>query len=154
MNAVVELARRFVAAAASTSPRIPELELFPADNLVPGSQTLQSADAFGFDQFKNVFTAQYQLDERELTTFITSCPNADAATTLRAAYRAFLLDNGGKELESAANPDLGKPIEIMGGVEIVFRQDNLVAGVHAAPSLQSAQQLAARLRERLIREKK
>ena len=148
MNATLELAKRFVAASPTSSERLPEFEIFPPENLVPGSQTLQSTDAFGFDQFKNVFTAQYRAHDADVMAFVTSGSTAEAAAALSAAYRSFLLANGGKEIEAPAS-SLGKPVEIMGSVELVFSKGKFVAGVHSAPSVNVAVELASRLSERL-----
>ena len=148
MNAMLELAKHFVAASPPSSERLPEFQLFPTENIEPGSQTLQSTDAFGFDKFKNVFTAQYRIGDADVMGFITSCANPEAAATLSAAYRSFLLNNGGKKLETAAS-DFGAPVEIMGTVELVFTSGNRVAGVHSAPSLAVALELAQRLNKSL-----
>ncbi len=146
--AMLGLATRFVADHPAGESRLAQLEILPTENLVPGSFTLQSSDAFGFDRFKNVFTANYRSNDAEVTAFVTSCADARAAADLRDAYRAFLIANGGKELPSAGG-EWGKPIEIMGSVEIVFSKGTLVAGVHSAPSLAAAEQLARRVNERL-----
>jgi len=148
MNATLDLARRFVAASPKSSERLPEFDVFPRENLVSGSQTLQSADALGFDQFKNVFTAQYHVGNGDVMAFVTSCANADAADKLSAAYRSFLLENGGKELEGPIS-DLGKPIKIMDAIELVFSKGKVVAGVHSAPSVDVAVELASRLGKQL-----
>jgi hypothetical protein len=149
MQAVAGMASRFVAANPGGTARLPELAALPTEDLEPGSYTLQSSDAFGFDQFKNVFTAQYKLGGAELTAFVMSCPGTAEAAASRDAYRAFLLANGGKETNSAGADAAGKPIEIMGSFEFVFSSGKLVAGVHAAPELAPGGQLAARLRERI-----
>jgi hypothetical protein len=148
-KAMLALASRFVAANPPSATRLPQLDLFPAENVVPGSFAMQSTDAFGFDRFKDVFTAQYKVGGPELTAYLTSCRDADAAAALRDAYRSFLLANGGKEIELPTNSALGKPIEIMSSIEIVFSERNFVAGIHAAPAVAPAQQVAGRLRGRL-----
>lgn len=148
MNATLDMAQRFVAASPKSSERLPEFEVFPAENLVAGSQTLESTDAFGFDQFKNVFTARYRAGNAEVMAFVTSCSSADAADKLSAAYRSFLLENGGKEMESPVS-DFGKPVKIMDGFELVFSQGKVVAGIHSAPTTDVAVELAHRLGERL-----
>jgi hypothetical protein len=149
MNATRALAGRFVAANPAAAGSLPGMDLLPTEDLLAGSQTLQSADAFGFDQFKNVFTAQYKLDAVDVLAFVTSSPNAGTAAALRDAYRSFLLANGGREVESPANEAAGKPIEIMGTFEIVFSEGTFTAGIHAAPAIVPAEQLARRLHERL-----
>lgn len=153
MNASLDLAKRFVAASPLAAGRLPEFDLFPPDKLIPGSQTLESADAFGFDQFKNVFTAQYHTGDADVTLFVISCSSPESAAGLSAAYRSFLLANGGKEMESPES-SLAKPVGIMGGVELVFSKGRFVAGVHSAPSIAIAVQLANPLGARLLKQPK
>jgi hypothetical protein len=148
LNAIVAMAKNFVAATSVGGGQMAEMQLLPTNNLVAGSITLQTSDAFGFDQFKNVFTAQYNLNGAEAMAFVTTCGSADAAKALRDAYRGFLLANGGKET-TASSPEIGSVIEIMGSFEIVFCQGNRVAGIHSAPTLPVAVQLADTLQQRL-----
>jgi Family of unknown function (DUF6599) len=152
MNAVTALARRFAAAHASSGARMTQLDLLPPENLVSGSQALQVTDAFGFDQFKNVYTAQYKLNGVELAAFVSSCTDATAAVALRDAYRSFLIANGGKELETQPSGEWGRAIGIMGGIEIVFSRGHFVAGIHAAPDLASGETVASRLYQRLAQQ--
>jgi hypothetical protein len=155
MAAMRAMARQFVAAHPPGAAEIPELKLFPPENLEAGSQGLQIVDAFGFDQFTNVFTAKYHVPggatNAEILAFLELTKTPAAAAALRDAYRSFLLANGGKEIESQDAASIGKPIEFMGNFEIIFSQDNALAGVHAAPDAASAtkvaQQLAASLRK-------
>jgi hypothetical protein len=148
MNATLDMARRFVAASPKSAERLPEFEVFPPENLVAGSQTLESADAFGFDQFKNVFTARYRTGSVDVMAFVTSCSSQDAANKLSIAYRSFLLENGGEEME-APTTEFGKPIKIMDAIELVFSKGKVVAGVHSAPSVEVAVELANQLDQRL-----
>jgi hypothetical protein len=153
MAAMLAMARQFVVAHLPGAAEIPELKLFPPENLAAGSQSLQVADAFGFDRFTNVFTAKYRLpggatNAEVLAFFEITKTSADAAT-LRDAYRFFLLANGGKEIEAGATPSLGKPINFMDNVEIIFADGNVVAGVHAAPDAGSAAKVARLLADRL-----
>jgi hypothetical protein len=154
VKAMTAMARGFVAATAPGSGRLPQMELLPAQDLVPGSYTLQSADVFGFDQFKDVFTAQYKVNDAQVLAFVTSCQNADAAAALRDAYRAFLVENGGKPVAGQPGGDADKPIELMGSIEIVFSEGKYVAGVHAAPALGPAEQIAGRLHQQLAQKTK
>jgi hypothetical protein len=149
MAAMLAMARQFVAANPSGATRIPELELFPPENLEADSQGLQVADAFGFDRFTNVFTAKYRVDKAEVIAFLEMTKTPAAAAALREAYRSFLLANGGKEIESRNVTALGKPINFMDGVEIVFAEGDVVAGVHAAPDAASAAKVAQLLADNL-----
>jgi hypothetical protein len=147
------MARQFVAANPPGVTRIPELKLFPPENLEAGSQGLQVADAFGFDQFTNVFIAKYRLPDgatnAEVLAFLEMTKTPADAATLRDAYRSFLLANGGKEIEAGDAASLGKPISFMDSVEIIFAEGDMVAGVHAAPEAVSAVKVARLLADRL-----
>ena len=155
MAAMRAMARQFVVAHPPGAAEIPELKLFPPANIEAGSQGLQIVDAFGFDQFTNVFTAKYRVPggatNAEVLAFLELTKTSAAAAALRDAYRSFLLANGGKEIEAGDSASLGKPINFMDNIEIVFAESNMVAGVHAAPDAASAakvaQQLAGSLRK-------
>jgi hypothetical protein len=153
MAAMQAMARQFVAAHPPGAAEIPELKLFPPENLEAGSQGLQIVDAFGFDQFTNVFTAKYRVPDgatnAEALAFLELTKTTAAAAALRDAYRSFLLANGGKEIESPDAASIGKPIEFMGNIEVVFSQDNALAGVHAAPDAASAAKVAQQLADSL-----
>jgi hypothetical protein len=152
MAAMRAMARLFVAAHPPGAAEIPELKLFPPDNLEAGSQGLQIVDAFGFDQFTNVFTAKYRVPDgatnAEVLAFL-ELTKTPAAAALRDAYRSFLLANGGKEIESQDAASIGMPIEFMGNIEIVFAESNMVVGVHAAPDSASAAKVAQQLADSL-----
>jgi len=153
MTAMRAMARQFVAAHPPGEMRIPELNLFPAENLEANSQNLQVVNVFGFDQFTNVFTAKYSVPAGatniEVQAFFELTKSPAAAAALRDAWRSFLLANGGKEIESGNATALGKPINFMDGIEIAFSQDNAVAGVHAAPAAAAAAKVAQELADSL-----
>ncbi|MFO1475697.1 MAG: DUF6599 family protein [Verrucomicrobiota bacterium] len=139
VQAMIAAARLFAAGSGGT--RLEQLSLLPADHLVAGSQALQTADVFGFDKFKNVYTADYSINGQIILGFVTECADPAAADSLRDAYRAFLIENGGKPA--------GDSIEIMGAYEFVFSQGARVAGVHAAPNPAAATALAGILQAHL-----
>jgi hypothetical protein len=155
MTGMMAMARAFVAAHPPGPSVIPELKWFPPENREADNDGLQMADAFGFDGFTNVFTARYQLPSGgtnvEVLAYLKITKTVADATALRDAYRSFLLSNGGKEMEAGGAAELGKPINFMDSIEIVFAESNIVAGVHAAPDAASAtkvsQQLADSLRK-------
>jgi hypothetical protein len=153
MVAMRAMARQFVTAHPPGAEEIPELKLFPPENLEAGSQGLQIVDAFGFDQFTNVFTAKYRLPNgatnTEVLAFLELTKTPAAAAALRDAYRSFLLANGGKEIESQDATSIGKPINFMDNIEIIFAESNMVAGVHAAPDAASATKVAQQLADSL-----
>ncbi|MGA2854026.1 MAG: DUF6599 family protein, partial [Verrucomicrobiota bacterium] len=153
MAAMRAMARQFVAAHPPGAMQIPELKLFPPENLEAGSQGLQVADAFGFDQFTNVFTAKYLLPNGatnvEVLAYLEITKSTAAAAALRDAWRSFLLSNGGREIEAGGAASLGKPVNFMDNIEIVFAESNMVAGVHAAPNAGSAATVAQQLADSL-----
>ena len=150
---MMAMAQAFIAAHPPGAAVIPELKLFPPENLEADSQGLQMADAFGFDGFTNVFTAKYQLPggatNVEVLAYLEITKTAADAVKLRDAYRSFLLSNGGKEMEAGGAGALGKPINFMDSIEIVFAESNMVAGVHAAPDAASAAKISQPLADRL-----
>jgi hypothetical protein len=138
--AMLAFSRQFIRATGDASQRLSELALFPPENLVPNSHILYIAEAFGFDQLKNVFTAKYKAGNAEVTAFLTGCDDEAKAAALVEAYRKFLLENGGKALPAA------DAVELMNSVEIVFAKGNQVAGIHAAPNLEAAEAVARMFR--------
>jgi len=143
MNAMVALARNFVAANPPGEMRLPELDLFPKENLVPDSHVLQIATAFGFDQFKNVFSAKCKTGDADVLAFATVLASPDAANALRDAYHKFLLANGSKEVAAEPVPAGARTVESFDGTEIIFSRGKVVAGVHAAPNIEAAKRVAA-----------
>jgi hypothetical protein len=153
MTGMTAMAQAFVAAHPPGPSVIPELKWFPPENRETDDDGLQMADAFGFDGFTNVFTAKYQVPSGatnlEVLTFLEITKTAADAVKLRDAYRSFLLSNGGKEMEAGGAAALGKPINFMDSIEIVFAESNIVAGVHAAPDAASAAKVSQQLAESL-----
>ena len=153
MTGMMAMARSFVAAHPPGPSVIPELKLFPPENREANNDGLQMADAFGFDGFTNVFTAKYQLPAGatnvEVLAYLKIAKTAADAAALRDAYRSFLLSNGGKEVEAGDAAALGKPINFMDSIEIVFAESNMVAGVHAAPDAASAAKVSRQLADGL-----
>ena len=154
MQTMVAMARNFTATSGQPESRLGQLDLLPKANLIPGSYALQTANAFGFDQFTNVYTAQYKIGDSDVLAFVISCPDAQKAANLRDAYRTFLIENGGSELPAVAGPNAEKPIEIMDTIEMIFSAGNYVGGVHSAPKLEPAASLAAELRGALEQKSK
>ena len=150
MNAVPALARRYVAANPPAAARLPGMDLLPTENLVPGSQTLQSTDAFGFRSVQERFHGPIQVERRGSHGVRHVVPERRTRrSALRDAYRSFLIANGGKAVESQTSGASGQVIEIMGGIEIVFGGGHFVAGIHAAPAIAPAEQLVDCLHDRL-----
>jgi hypothetical protein len=149
MAAMLSVSRQFVAKNPPQEIRLAEPDLFPAEHLVADSYMFQPADAFGFDRFKNVFSARYAVNGAEMMAFLTIRPTAEEATALSAAYQQFLLANGGRKLPGTGKVPAASLAEMLGSVELVFSQGKVVGGVHAAPSAEAAEQMGALLYEKI-----
>jgi hypothetical protein len=149
MRAMVAMARNFVVANPPGDMQLPEIALFPKEDLLTNSYVLQIATAFGFDQFRNVFSAKYRVGDATVLAFVTVLANGDAANALRNAYHSFLIANGGKDVAGEQETAGAKTVEMFDGTEIVFSRGKVVAGIHAAPNPDAAQKVAAALERRV-----
>ena len=124
-------------------------ELFPASHRLPGSQTLISRNVFGFEQLDQVYTAQYKINDIEVTAFLSRRSSADEAQRLAGAYGEFLLSFGGARVDSPLEVPGVQVISIMNSIEIIFVHGHFIAGVHEAENLAVAEQLALLLSKRI-----
>ena len=74
--------------------QIPELLLFQSDILVPGSEKFHLKSAFGFGEFKNIFTAKFNYKGTETTVFISLSESKNKAKGLVKSYTRFLMKEG------------------------------------------------------------
>lgn len=152
MQSAGELARAFVAATrvGRHADVAKDEALFPTDGQVAGSVMLLSADVFGFDQLNNTYVARYREGKDEVTLFISRRTNPTEAAQLAAAVRDFFVkDCGGKEVAPPAAPRAAVIVDAGGTFDGVFASGALLAGVHAAPSRDSAERWLQRLHARL-----
>jgi hypothetical protein len=112
--------------------------------------TLHVSNAFGFHGFKNVFTGRYRLDGEALTAFVTKTESPEYAQQLVAAYRAFLVENGGAPVPSRSQGNGTVLINIFDTFELFFPQGSFVAGIHEAETQQGAEKLAAMIENNLV----
>ena len=126
-----------------------ELNLFPPENITPGSAKLHTVSAFGFEGFSNVFTCRYELDAQSVTAFLSKRPSPEEAQTFADSYYKFLIDNGA-EPKQPINEDLdGKVIDFYDSIEVIFASGPFVAGVHDAQDQPTAENIALRLLHKL-----
>jgi len=123
---------------------IPELSLFPQENLVPGSAKLYLANAFGFEGLFDTFTAQYKIDGETIMAFLSKRAGITEAKTIAGDYRKFLIENGAIPKKAIDQSLEGKTFDFYGTTEIVFSVGPFVAGIHEAENQQTAEK-AARL---------
>ena len=150
--AATALARAYIAgtAVAAHADVSTDQALFPSEGLVAGSVTLVSSDVFGFDGLKDVFAAQFRDGADELTLFIARRAGAaDARGAADALVGFFVKDCGGREIGRLQSPAGAAIIDSGGSFEGVFAAGAFLAGVHQAPSRESAERWVRRLGQNL-----
>lgn len=149
MQPMIAFAETFIANHPIKTQTIGEKELFPQKGLVENSISLVSADAFGYDRFDQIFTATYKLGDSELMAYYSRRKTLREAEELAASYRDFLLEFGGKTVESKPSTKTARMIYILDTYEIVFSHGRYLAGVREAVDQQSAKELAMQLFNRI-----
>lgn len=141
--------------------KIPELALFPQENLVAGSAKLYLSNALGFDGFSDTFVCQYKVGDESITAFISKCSDSKDSQAAAIKYGNFLIENGGKHKpatdqtlqgnEFVRLPMLDKNVKSLsiigfyGTTEIISSIGPYVAGIHEAKNQKSAEKLAVQL---------
>jgi len=132
--------------------RIPELDLFPTQNLVSGSFKLSLKDTFGFADLTDTFTCRYELNGQSVTAFISTRSDPKNAQKIAGSYSDFLIENDAKP-KSTANEILkkvaAKVFDFYDTTEIVFFLGPFVGGVHEAEDKKTAEEVAVMLINRL-----
>lgn len=151
---IKEMAQTFIGnTALKTAPEMAgESDLFPKEGLVPNSISLIAANAFGYDGFDKIYTAEYQLDGHILMAYLSRRKTAQKAQEMTSAYAAFILAFGGKAIETPPSIKGSQAMEVLDTFEIIFSRGHYLAGVREAPDLGSAKILAERLYEPLKNE--
>ncbi|OHB56756.1 MAG: hypothetical protein A2Y07_11845 [Planctomycetes bacterium GWF2_50_10] len=148
--AMVEAARKFVKNFASQAGGIPQIEMFPKQQLVAGSYKYFISGAYGFDRFKNTFSARYDVDGVGVTAFIVDAGDGTEAQKLAAEYKQFVIENAqGQEVESNNEQLKGAVLDLGGFYEIVFAKGKYVAGVHEAEDKAAGEKIAEELLKKI-----
>ncbi len=141
-------AKRFCENVNGDRASVPEADLFPTEDQVPGSMILYMKDGLGFEGFDNLFIAGYKLGDAEATAFLTVRKSEDEAHALVKAYAEFILANGGEEEQTTGADSWARLFNLFGAYELVFARGQTVAGVHEAEK-DVAEKLGSRLYEKL-----
>jgi hypothetical protein len=144
------LGDNFVRKTVVSHVRIDEFGLFPSKYINKGSISLLPSDAFGFERFDSIFTAQYIIVDTELTAFLSKRQSQGEAAELVEAYTSFLLANGGTELKPSLDIPGARLVQIMDTFELTFSQANMLAGIHGAENRKAAEKLALMLKQNLV----
>lgn len=128
--------------------KIDELTLFPEENLVLGSSRLYLTNAFGFEGLTDTFAAKYLFGDETVTAFLSKKKSATEAVTAFENYYKFVLDNGGKEIQTT-NPNT-KFVDFYGTLEIISVAGPFVFGIHEAENPQLAEKLYKKILNKLL----
>ncbi|MFC1489141.1 DUF6599 family protein [Thermodesulfobacteriota bacterium] len=143
------LAQNFVIDTRVDSKSIEGLELFPKENLDPGSISLIARDAFGLDGLDRVFTAAYTIGGNKVTAFISKRKTPQEAKDLLIGCHKYFLAFGGKDITSDLAIKDVKVIEMMDTFDIIFSFDSYLAGIHEASVKTEAESVAELLAKSL-----
>jgi hypothetical protein len=150
-EAMHEFGANFVRNTMVSKERIEELDMLPSEHLVSETISLLPSDAFGYDKFNSILTAQYLLADTELTAFLSQRQNQAEASGLVESFYRFLLANGGRGVETRLDISGVRMVEILDTYDIVFNWGGTLAGVHGAENREAAEVLAMMLKETLSR---
>jgi len=125
------------------------LNLFPQNNLVPNSHKFYTKNVFGFDGLNNVFSAQYSVDGQSAALFMSKRADQAQAKIVADAYFNFLIENGAKKLSATTNNVPGRMVDFYDTIELIFTDDQFIAGIHAAGNPKTAETLAVLLHKKL-----
>lgn len=151
-KAMAEIAVKFASQTIVDDAKITEFALFPEEDFIPGSFKLYLANAFGFDGFTDIFTCRYKLGDQSITTFISKRPDPRDAWTTAESYYNFLIENDAVDKPTANKTlkDIGaKVLDFYDTTEIIFAIGPFVGGIHEAENQRFAEELAARLFDKL-----
>jgi len=129
---------------------IPQLAIFPSQNLIPNTFILYLNGAFGFAGLTNTFSAKYKVNDETVTAFISKQPDPAAAKELADQYAEFVIVNGGEKI--APSDPAVKYIDFYGSLEIVSVEDSFVLGIHQADDRMAADIILALIRNSLAKE--
>jgi hypothetical protein len=145
-SAIAEIGRRVrTNLPVDADSQIPELAIFPKENLVPGGIKLYLASTFGCEGLTDTFSARYMLEDNEVVAFLSKKANSSQAQAVAKTYYKFLIDNGGEDKIPKDQSLQARVLDFYGTTEIVFATGQFVGGIHEAENQQSAEQLAKTL---------
>lgn len=139
------LAVTFIRNTPTATLTIAEEDLFPKPDLIAGSIALIAADAFGYEQLDQVYTAEYRLNDESAMAYLSRRQAAHEAQELAVSYGKFLLNFGGQNIDQQLPIKNAQTIEILDTYEIIFSYGPFLAGVREATSRDQAANLAIQL---------
>lgn len=145
-SAIRSMAERFVQInVAEKPPDKTDTNRFPETGLIKGSIKMISTNAFGYEKMDRVYTADYLVDGKLLTAFLSDRKHQGDAEDLTKDYIKFLTLFGGNPIIDDQLDTSLKVLEIMDTYEVVFSMGGFIAGVHEAEDIDAAKSLAGQL---------
>lgn len=144
-----KMAETFIRNTPVETAAINETELFPKQDLVKNSIALVASNAFGYDGFDKIYTAEYEFDDHSLMAYLSHRRTPVEAKELTSAYTEFLLAYGGENSDAQIPITNARLIEILDTYEIVFSHGSYLAGIREAATIKQAKTLALRLYHRI-----
>jgi len=126
-----------------------ELDLLPAKGLLTESVYLISSDAFGFDALDNVLTARYRIRGKTLTAYLSMRDSSEEARSLAVSFEEFLNFFGAQALPQRPEIPHAAVLQVFETYEVIVQEGPVLYGVHDAPGLEEALELAERMHRRL-----
>ena len=149
LQPVKKMAETFIHNTSVEVSVVNETALFPKQGLVKNSVVLISSNAFGYDGFDKIFTAEYEFDDSRLTAYLSHRKTPEEAKKMASAYWQFLLAYGGQNIEEKLPIKDARLIKILDTFEIVFSHGSYLAGIREAPTIDEAKMLAIELYHRI-----
>ena len=143
------MAETFIRNTPAEAATVSETDLFPKEDLVTDSVALIASDAFGYEGFDKIYTAEYSFGDVWLIAYYSHRQTSEEAEALAAAYTEFLVTFGGKAVETNVRVDSVRLIEILDTYEIIFSHGPYLAGVRDAATIEEAEKLAIKLYNRI-----
>ncbi|MGA2914580.1 MAG: DUF6599 family protein [Sedimentisphaerales bacterium] len=142
-------AKKLSSAVSAGKTVMPVFDLFPAENLVTDSFKFINADAFGCSDLKNIFTAEYKINNNLITAYIRKTDPGQ----LYEKYYHFLIDNGAEELSLNYKLPAYRAYNLFGTNEIFFFTREYFAGVRGPAPIKDMQIVFEKLFESLSSQK-
>jgi hypothetical protein len=146
---VTLMAETFIRNTPAETAAVDETALFPKQEQVRNSIVLIAANAFGYDGFDKIYSAEYELGGQRLTAYLSHRRTPAEAGKLASTYTAFLLTYGGQNIEEQMPIKDARMIKILDTYEIVFSHGSYLAGIREASDIHQAKTLAERLYRRI-----
>jgi hypothetical protein len=149
LQPVKMMAETFIRNTPAKIATVNETDLFPEQELVKNSIVLIASDAFGYNGFDKIYTAEYEFNDHRLMAYLSHRKTPVKAQELASAYTVFLSEYGGQNIKAQLPIKGARLIEILDTYEIVFSQGPYLAGIREAATIHQAKTLAIRLYHRI-----